>query len=243
MKRELRLLVDGSEARPDDDRRAAETAAVVGAAAGRGGLDALDHEAILALALGDDAARFDETERAQATALREALERGQDHPLGGVVAAVRAAAGLGELAPGEHEALMARAIGAATEAASPAAAAVAQTSAGGGASDVGAYDGRGARQRPPRRMRTWGWVAFGSFAAAAAALVLALRSQWLAAPSSAGLTGSSPAAFLRARSTDGLFDPAVPFQARGGESKRLSRIANARAADLRANRFASWGVR
>lgn len=45
------------------------------------------------------------------------------------------------------------------------------------------------------------------------------------------------------RSTSGLFDPATPFSTRGGESERLERIVASRAADLRANRFASWGLR
>src|SRR5690606_15062344 len=46
-----------------------------------------------------------------------------------------------------------------------------------------------------------------------------------------------------ARSTQALFDPTVPFGPRGGESDRMERIVEARAADLRANRFAAWGVR
>jgi hypothetical protein len=46
-----------------------------------------------------------------------------------------------------------------------------------------------------------------------------------------------------ARSTSTLFDPAMPFPARGGETDRLARIVAARAADLRANRFAAWGIR
>lgn len=45
------------------------------------------------------------------------------------------------------------------------------------------------------------------------------------------------------RSTSALFDPAMPFPTRGGESERLGRIVASRAADLRANRFAAWGIR
>ena len=48
---------------------------------------------------------------------------------------------------------------------------------------------------------------------------------------------------IAARSTQELFDAATPFPRSGGESARVDRIATARAADLRANRFAAWGVR
>jgi hypothetical protein len=48
---------------------------------------------------------------------------------------------------------------------------------------------------------------------------------------------------IPARSTTALFDAAEPFPRTGGESKRIDRIAGARAADLRANRFSQWGVR
>ncbi|HTQ48066.1 MAG TPA: hypothetical protein VMI75_35165 [Polyangiaceae bacterium] len=43
------------------------------------------------------------------------------------------------------------------------------------------------------------------------------------------------------RSTQSLF--ARPFAPTGGESARVDRIAMARAADLRENQFAKWGVR
>jgi len=51
------------------------------------------------------------------------------------------------------------------------------------------------------------------------------------------------AALVRARSADDLFDASTPFPRRGGESARVDRIASAREADLRQNRFAAWGVR
>lgn len=47
----------------------------------------------------------------------------------------------------------------------------------------------------------------------------------------------------RSRSTADLFDQTTPFPRVGGESARVDRIASARAADLRDNRFALWGVR
>jgi hypothetical protein len=48
---------------------------------------------------------------------------------------------------------------------------------------------------------------------------------------------------IASRSTTDLFDATTPFPRTGGESARVDRIATARASDLRANRFASWGVR
>ncbi len=52
---------------------------------------------------------------------------------------------------------------------------------------------------------------------------------------------SSPVgALARTRSTQPLF--AERFEARGGESARIDRIAMARAQDLRENHFARWGV-
>jgi hypothetical protein len=52
----------------------------------------------------------------------------------------------------------------------------------------------------------------------------------------------SPPQLVQARSTQELFDPATPFPTKGGESERLEKIVAARSADLRANRFAAWGV-
>ena len=47
-------------------------------------------------------------------------------------------------------------------------------------------------------------------------------------------------ALARVRSTQPLFTE--HFEAHGGESARIDRIAIARAADLRDNEFARWGV-
>jgi hypothetical protein len=47
----------------------------------------------------------------------------------------------------------------------------------------------------------------------------------------------------RSRSTMDLFDPVMPFARTGGQSARIDRIAGARAAELRENRFVAWGVR
>ncbi len=65
-----------------------------------------------------------------------------------------------------------------------------------------------------------------------------------AAPAAAVAAAPSPQpSLIPARSTADLFDAAEPFPRTGGESKRIDRIAAARSADLRANRFAAWGVR
>jgi hypothetical protein len=56
-------------------------------------------------------------------------------------------------------------------------------------------------------------------------------------------TATAQAALVPARSAQELFDPATPFPRRGGESARIDRIATARASDLRQNRFTTWGVR
>ena len=55
--------------------------------------------------------------------------------------------------------------------------------------------------------------------------------------------GAAAAALIPARSTQELFDASTPFPRSGAESARIDRIATARASDLRANRFAAWGVR
>jgi len=55
--------------------------------------------------------------------------------------------------------------------------------------------------------------------------------------------GVAQASLIQARSTMDLFDVSQPFPRQGGESSRIDRIASARSADLRANRYTSWGVR
>lgn len=54
--------------------------------------------------------------------------------------------------------------------------------------------------------------------------------------------GTTDSAFA-SRSTSTLFDPSSPFSVKGGESERMARIVAVRSAELRANRFASWGIR
>jgi hypothetical protein len=83
-------------------------------------------------------------------------------------------------------------------------------------------------------------VAFGAAAAVlamAAATLLFLRTQQTDSP---GALPSAPT-FAAARSAQDLFDE--PFPRTGGTSARVDRIASARERDLRANRYAAWGVR
>jgi hypothetical protein len=81
-------------------------------------------------------------------------------------------------------------------------------------------------------------VSFGASAilALAASVLLAV---WSDKPPRPG-PNLGPA-FSVSRSTQSLF--ARPFAPTGGESARVDRIAMARAADLRENQFAKWGVR
>lgn len=75
-------------------------------------------------------------------------------------------------------------------------------------------------------------------AAMAATIALSLRP-----PTDKPVATATAPTMQRSRSTADLFDAATPFPRAGGESARVDRIANARAAELRDNRFALWGVR
>jgi hypothetical protein len=89
-----------------------------------------------------------------------------------------------------------------------------------------------------RRGRAVVFVTTGLALAAAIALFVGRAPLGDAARSSAT---SSLEPLLPMRSTQPLFRE--PFARTGGESARIDRIASARAADLRDNRFAAWGVR
>ncbi|MFO0678493.1 MAG: hypothetical protein U0169_18290 [Polyangiaceae bacterium] len=86
-----------------------------------------------------------------------------------------------------------------------------------------------------------------SFAVATSLAVAAAVFFVILPPGSSGSGGSSgvpsvpPAELLSVRSTQELFDG--PFARTGGASSRIDRIAIARSADLRENRFRRWGVR
>ena len=90
-----------------------------------------------------------------------------------------------------------------------------------------------------------GGVAWSSASPSAPARVLALAAAWCS--STRGATAQPRetihvvAAVAVSRSTQELFPER--FAPTGGESARIDRIAMARAADLRDNEFAKWGVR
>lgn len=93
----------------------------------------------------------------------------------------------------------------------------------------------------PRRRGRVIRVAFGGAAAvlamaAAAALFLRVGDQ----KEMAATTSAQPT-LAEARSAQDLFDE--PFPRTGGTSERVDRIASARERELRANRYAAWGVR
>jgi hypothetical protein len=198
--------------------RAEEHVAVselVRAAAAPAHIDPADHEALLALALetGDDAlCRPSDAERGEAETLRRALAGEGSHPLAELASALRAATAGGRLDELGHERVLRRALG-----------------------DLS--------RTPPWRGLPSRRVALAALVAAAAGVALAVGgvSMW----QGGGGVATAPAPvpeLIPTRSTAALFDPADPFPRKGGESQRIDRIAAARAADLRANRFASWGV-
>jgi hypothetical protein len=229
-----------------------------------------------------------EAELAEAAALREAMERGED-PLAAALRAAFDPASI-ELDGEDHDALLARALGDADAAPTKAERARAEifrveldTEARRGAKAEGQSDeaaiagalraawaprpidplknealiaqamrkGAGAQiQRPRGRVISFTMVSIGAMAAVAAGIFLFAgrvdleggASKTAAAPPAAPMT-SAQASFIPARSAADLFDAATPFPRTGGESARIDRIASARASDLRANRFAAWGVR
>jgi hypothetical protein len=85
-----------------------------------------------------------------------------------------------------------------------------------------------------RPARVFGWVSAGmGTLALAAAVLLMLRTE-------PERVATRVVPLREARSTQALFRE--PFAERGGESRRIDRIASARASDLRDNRFARWSV-
>jgi hypothetical protein len=99
-----------------------------------------------------------------------------------------------------------------------------------------ALAGRAARRR---RARVVTRASFGAAAlvAMAAGVAVVISNQSNPAPS----THAASVALVPTRSTQALFPE--PFGMAGGETARVDRIAMARAADLRENEFARWGVR
>jgi hypothetical protein len=103
-------------------------------------------------------------------------------------------------------------------------------------------------RRRMRRRRQWSWGAVAALAAGVCGVIGMGRSGGVAGWKGGGPGGDhdyqgtkgSETVALR-RSTQSLF--AEPFAASGGQTSRIDRIAVARAADLRENEFARWGVR
>jgi hypothetical protein len=326
-RKDLRLIKPAPPTGAEVDR----AAEALRAALAPGELASADHEALLAMVLGDDAAEVAPEERSAAEALRRALESGGGHPLAELAGALRAAQGLlpapsslrrgGELQEEDHEALLAVALGlesdtheaseparlrealeghghhpladlavALSSAHRPAELAVADGEALLGlslgteiaASDEDLQEAAGLREalagRGHHPLAPWAGalraaagqlgaiddlrherilrraldgasrpsVVIATIVAMAAAVALFLGAwgeRGLDAPDAPVAQRGSEAELVVARSTQPLFDPTVPFGARGGESDRMERIVEARAADLRANRFAAWGVR
>jgi len=100
--------------------------------------------------------------------------------------------------------------------------------------------GRSAAKKKATRAIPIVTAAIVSVAAMAAGVTVYLRG------ASDGFVASSSVAapsLQRSRSTAELFEATTPFPRTGGESARVDKIASARAAELRENRFAMWGVR
>lgn len=88
--------------------------------------------------------------------------------------------------------------------------------------------------RPRRARASRVWLAASAAVALAAAVALVVKPGRAPAP-----RGAAAVAF--SRSTQPLFGDR--FAPAGGQTARIDRIAMARAADLRDNEFARWGVR
>jgi len=189
---------------------------------------------------GDLGAAVTPCEREAAAALCEGLAQGalpaegEAALLGALAAAYRPRA----LDPAVNEALIARALTSAP-AARPSLALV----------RGGAPREANAPREPARRAHVISMTAtaLASVAALAAGVALVSGKLMVAPRPPAPVAASAPAAapmrvaLIYERSTDELFDPAQRFEV-GRQSQRIDRIASARAAELRRNRFVAWGV-
>ena len=178
-----------------------------------------DLEAILAGALGDGDAPPTRLEGEAAARLRADLDRGDLDGEAALLGELRAAHRPAPLSPARNEELIAGALASARRAP--------------------ASLSRLRRALPATMAALTGVVAL------AAGFALLLQTRELAPPSamapSRAAAAVAPAALIRSRSTDDLFDPAQRFEL-GGSSARIDRIASARSSELRRNRFAAWGV-
>jgi len=174
-----------------------------------------DLDALLARAMGDESAAT-RAEREAADRLRAELEGAAPGAVreAAVLLELRMAASPPALDPAKNEALIEAALSRA------------------GAPRVIAIG----RRSVVRRLAPLTMAALAGVAALAAGFALFFGQAKPPPPGTA-------TALIRARSTEELFDAATPFPRSGEESARIDRIAAARASDLRANRFAAWGVR
>lgn len=229
-----------------------------------GAIEADDLDAVLARAMGDEGAAATSIEQADADRLRSALEEHDALRSGKVVAgpgaraelpaessasaavAMRAAWAPSAISVARNDALVSRAL---SNAASKGAEERGVAKKGGSSNEAPAPISLRRFRIGPRTLATMTAVV----AMAAGVLLMVGRLGHESAPSQTASMAQAPAATavaageraprIAARSTQGLFDAATPFPRSGGESARVDRIATARAADLRANRFAAWGVR
>jgi hypothetical protein len=223
-----------------------------------------DVDALVARSLGDALAPPTSLEVREAERLRAALDDREDAGEAALLLALAAAAMPRDLDPRAHEVILAKVLDDPLAEPSPAeveAAARLRASLDPASGVTALGDGAGlaralraayrpapidsernerlvARALGPSRRRTRGLVVgLASALALAAGVALVVRASGPVAPARAA------ASLIRSRSTAELFDAAEPFPRSGGESTRIDRIASAREADLRANRFAAWGAR
>jgi hypothetical protein len=193
------------------------------------GLSEADHEALLARALGDVLAAPTRAEQVAAERLRGALggdardaadDRPAAKPVTGAGASAAEAAAMASVLraawrPGDLPPLRNEAM-------------IAR-----------ALSGARAR-RPSREMIA---AAVGFLALAACLALVVIKRPGLVGPGVSVPGGAARTALIPARSTMHLFDAATPFPRSGEETSRIDRISAARTADLRANRYAQWGVK
>ncbi|MEZ4442577.1 MAG: hypothetical protein R3B72_26015 [Polyangiaceae bacterium] len=230
--------------------------------------DLVDLDLLVAIAVGDVGLEVTGVERAASDRLRDALAGGDlGHPDARLAVSLRAAGTPAALAAEDADALLALGVGVEAEASPESQREAAALADGLAAMAVEGELGpvvtalRAAAGKLPgldaftqrrlekaaldRRGKARPAAILGAIVALAAGIALFIGSLAIieSGQGNKSTARTEAAELLEARSTEELFDPAEPFPARGGESERMGRIVEARAADLRANRFAAWGVR
>jgi hypothetical protein len=161
--------------------------------------------------LPDPDAPPSEEELAEAKKLRDSLENpAAAHGDAELARALSAAWSPRDLSPGEHRALLDRALA-----------------------------GHASRRRGG--LVVYASFAAGALAALAAGVALVLGGAHGSPSASQTVATQTGTSLVSTRSTQALFRE--PFASTGGQTARVDRIAMARAADLRKNEFARWGVR